>query len=34
LLWLKPLAARVVEDSERGLRTLIPPEVDGARTAA
>jgi OFA family oxalate/formate antiporter-like MFS transporter len=34
LLWLKPLAARVVRDSERGLQPPSQPEVDGARSAA
>jgi MFS transporter, OFA family, oxalate/formate antiporter len=34
LLWLKPLAARVVRDSESGLRPPSQPEVDGARSAA
>jgi MFS transporter, OFA family, oxalate/formate antiporter len=34
LLWLKPLAARVVEQSESGLRPPKLPEAEGARSAA
>src|SRR5271155_1215590 len=34
LLWLKPLAARVVEQSESGLHPPKVPETEGARSAA
>jgi OFA family oxalate/formate antiporter-like MFS transporter len=34
LLWLKPLAARVVKQSEGGLRPPKLPETEGARSAA